>query len=183
MSEEKKEDPQLGRSYLIDSVLVDVITTVERLEKSGSDEDTHLSLIVGGSIVSGRVVSHFTWANSLNHNEGASEEQSQPTNPEGEQTEAKAGEDDAPQEEPATEPEDHERRFIHLLDARMIVGGRFVPSQGPGIAWRIKLASVDGFSLDTLSSKKDQQEGEETVESEGGSRTITVGNVRIIVPE
>lgn len=38
--------------------------------------------------------------------------------------------------------------FIHLKNARYIIGSDFVPA--PGMLWRGKLSSVDGFSLGAL---------------------------------
>jgi hypothetical protein len=44
--------------------------------------------------------------------------------------------------------------YIHLKDAKIINGATAIPSSG-GRLWRGKIASVDGFSLGTLSINKE----------------------------
>jgi hypothetical protein len=43
--------------------------------------------------------------------------------------------------------------FIHLKEAKIFTPGQKpMPSDGPGIFWRVKLSSIDGFSMDTLAA-------------------------------
>lgn len=41
--------------------------------------------------------------------------------------------------------------YIHLKDARVFVGDRFVPSSSDGMLWRGKLDSIVGFTIGTIS--------------------------------
>jgi len=42
--------------------------------------------------------------------------------------------------------------FVHLKNAKLLVGDKLVPANAEGVWWRGRLSEVDGFSLGTLSS-------------------------------
>jgi hypothetical protein len=59
----------------------------------------------------------------------------------------------APADEPDDELEEGLPAYVHLADARYhLPGAPPIPSDGPGLWWRGRLASVDGFALGGLSA-------------------------------
>lgn len=55
----------------------------------------------------------------------------------------------APTEEDAADPT--ATIYIHLSNARVLIGDQFVPSSSNGMLWRGKLDSIIGFSIGTMS--------------------------------
>ncbi|WP_109507344.1 hypothetical protein [Nocardioides speluncae] len=100
-----------------------------------------VTLSVSGSLVTGDLVGRNTWLDQQ-HRQFADLDKA-------------VGEIAAQLREGLRRPADGERdaegevfveRYVHLVNARYVVGGSFVPAQG-GMFWRGRLQSVDGWSL------------------------------------
>jgi hypothetical protein len=107
-----------------------------------------ITLTVGGTLITGRMVGRGAWVKDLREHFGDNV-----AFMDGfadgwrEQDEQWAAEDDEDQAEPPYST------FIHLVDARVVTSAGFMPNGGRGAFWRGRLSEVQGWSLGTMESE------------------------------
>lgn len=137
-------EDSIDRDYIADIFLVDIINGVE---EKRYDQPVNLTLIVGGFLVTGEVVSYRDWLAGAADNEG---------NPHIEENvsdnilnESERIKEDVPKEE-EKKAEIKDRRYIHMRKARVYHGTLQIPTEQEGFDWRFKLSAVDGWAEESL---------------------------------
>lgn len=143
----------LDKSYSVDDVLVDIIKGVER---KSFDAPTTLTLIVGGILICGEVISVHEWSDS-----------GEDSSLEGENADEESSPEKQNSVEEISDKEDTDvRRFIHLKNAKIVYSTSQIPADEIGIKWRVKLTSVDGWSFSSFALVKGESK-KHTIEVNG----------------
>jgi hypothetical protein len=130
-----------------DPILDDLVRLVEK-----STAEIPITLMVGGILVSGMLVSHKSYLNYFSTEFPKSCQDAEIVG--FIQSQCKKAEE-APSSPKSEEGPPEPRQYIHLKDAKY-----FVPSQNPipqagGIWWRGHMSEVDGFNIGTLGITKE----------------------------
>lgn len=125
-----RDNPSIDRDAFLELLII----RIENAEENGDeDESLNLTLNVGGSLISGTLISRKRFVQSVPAIKTIVDavEAKQP-----------------PQGAGGPSPRSAGRYFVHLKDARFFhPGGTAVPVQGNGVYWRGRLSCVDGFTI------------------------------------
>lgn len=122
--------------------------------EANGDRGLGVTLIVGGSIISGVTVSEAAWAEAIgqqpgNFSEVLSEQMVKVADGRGQKPELSDDEYEALDEEQRVERlVQWSSSFLHLVDAQQLVGEFFVPERG--VPMRIRLSEIQGWSMGKL---------------------------------
>jgi hypothetical protein len=114
-----------------DNLLEALVKIAEDRSPATPHDALHVTLLVGGTLVTGRIISHDEFVRQHPFLEKLWEKYPRPLS-------------ELPPQQRITG--EGERWCIHLADARFAVPGQPAPS-GPGVYWRGRLAEVVGFSF------------------------------------
>ncbi|MBM0124566.1 hypothetical protein [Pimelobacter simplex] len=123
-------DPLLG-------ALVETVT-------ESADSQFHITLTVGGTLITGRLVGRLRWAGELVDQYGSGVTFMS-------QVEKLWRENDEENKAKKDSAEPPFAEFIHLTDARVVAANGLVPGGAMGMFWRGRLNEVQGWSLGTMS--------------------------------
>lgn len=127
-----------------DTVLESIIIGVEEAEKNATpSEDVYprITLIVGGLLISGHVISVDRYLKEFFEGIGGT---------------AKEDQADQQAKRPAAGRKNKPRNFIHLRDAKFYIPGQKpIPTEGGGVLWRGRLSCVDGFFMGVVGLRKE----------------------------
>ncbi|GEB13555.1 hypothetical protein GUY44_07080 [Pimelobacter simplex] len=143
MSEENNNMPEPSDDYLAERAAAQPDPVLGLLADSimAGDSSLQVTLTVGGSLVTGVLVSRTKWINDLMDHYGEAVAYMDGFARAWSKMDAEAEQNPA---EPAY------AGFLHLVEARVVSPAGFLPNGDPGAFWRGRLSEVQGWSLGVL---------------------------------